>query len=173
MDDKNFTPNVDALKERNAHYASTSHASEIDVRPALHLAVVACMDARIDVHAVLGISNGDAHIIRNAGGVITDDVIRSLCLSQRELGTREIVLVHHTRCGLHNVDEGAFRAELSDEVGAVPSWSLQSFGDPYEDVQQSIDVLRNSPFVPHTDHVSGFVFDVDTGVLEPVDERDG
>lgn len=168
MHDNQFIPNVDDLTARNARYASTTHVPEIGVRPALKVAVVACMDARIDVHAVLGIDNGDAHIIRNAGGVITDDVIRSLCLSQRELGTREIVLIHHTNCGLHNVDEGAFRAELSDEVGAVPTWSLQSFGDPYEDVQQSIELLRGSPFVPYTDHVSGFVFDVDTGLLQAV-----
>lgn len=169
MNVPDFAPNVDLLVERNRRYATATHNPEVGVRPARNLAVVACMDARIDVHAVLGIENGDAHIIRNAGGVITDDVIRSLCLSQRELGTREIVLVHHTNCGLHNVDEGSFRAELQEEVGAVPSWSLQSFGDPYDDVRQSIEVLRESPFVPHTDYVSGFVFDVESGVLESVE----
>ncbi|MEK9636485.1 MAG: carbonic anhydrase, partial [Acidimicrobiaceae bacterium] len=115
------------------------------------------------------LDNGDGHIIRNAGGIITDDVIRSLCLSQRALGTREIILLHHTKCGVCGVIEEEFRAELEAEYGVVPEWSSGGFSDPYDDVRRSIELLRASPFVPHTDHVRGFVYDVDTGLIDPVD----
>ena len=123
----------------------------------------------MDIHEILGLNNGDGHIIRNAGGIITDDVIRSLCLSQRALGTREIILLHHTKCGVCGVIEEEFRAELKAEYGVVPEWSSGGFSDPYDDVRRSIELLRDSPFVPHTDHVRGFVYDVDTGLVDPVD----
>lgn len=147
--------------------------SELQVAPTRRLAVVACMDSRLNLHKILGLDDGEAHIIRNGGGVVTDDVIRSLCLSQRELGTREIVLVHHTDCGLQNVDEEAFRAELEADYGVKPRWALESFKDPYLDVRESIQRLRTSPFVPHTEHISGFVYDVVAGRLNAVDEADG
>lgn len=169
MTDADHTPRTDDLVERNRVAAQHFAHRELAAPPALHIAVVACMDARMDIHEILGIDNGDAHIIRNAGGVITDDVIRSLCLSQIALGTREIVLVHHTRCGVAGLDEDAWRADLAAEVNATPEWSFSGFADPYDDVRTSIAALRASPFVPHTDHVRGFVYDVDTGLLDEVD----
>lgn len=162
-------PNVDELVERNHAYAAKFHDADLQIAPTRHLAVVACMDSRIDTFAVLGLGNGEAHIIRNAGGVITDDVIRSLCLSQRFLGTREIILVHHTDCGLQKVDEGEFRDELADELGVKPWWSLEAFTDPYEDVRQSISRLHLTPFIPHKASISGFVYDVTDGLLHHVD----
>jgi carbonic anhydrase len=163
-----FCPNTDELLERNETYAVGFHDDRLPVRPGRHLAVVACMDSRIDTFAILGLANGDAHIIRNAGGVITDDVVRSLCLSQRFLGTREVILVHHTDCGLQKVDEAEFRADLADEVGVHPSWSLEAFTDPYADVQQSMQRLAMSPFIMHKDHIRGFVYDVEDGLLHEV-----
>ncbi len=167
-----FSPSADELLARNAAYAEDSHDDQLQPEPKRHLAVVACMDARIDALAVLGLANGDAHIIRNAGGVITDDVVRSLCLSQRFLGTREILLVHHTDCGLQKVDEAVFRAELDAEVGIKPWWSLESFTDPYDDVRQSIQRLLISPFVAHKEHIRGFVYDVTDGLLHEVKPGD-
>ncbi|MBK6501844.1 MAG: carbonic anhydrase [Candidatus Microthrix sp.] len=127
------------------------------------------MDSRMDIFALLGLANGESHIIRNGGGVITDDVIRSLCLSQRKLGTREVILVHHTDCGLQTVTEDSFKAELEDELGIKPWWALESFVDPYADVTQSIARLELSPFIPYKDNIHGFVYDVTTGQLNPVD----
>lgn len=167
-----FTPNVGDLVGRNRHYAEGFHDSELQVQPTRHLAVVACMDSRIDTFAVLGLANGEAHIIRNAGGVITDDVIRSLCLSQRFLGTQEIVLVHHTDCGLQKVNEAEFRDELAAELGVKPWWSLEAFADPYEDVRQSIHRLRMTPFIRYKEYISGFVYDVTDGLLHEVDADD-
>lgn len=161
-------PNVGRLLQHNRSYATGFHEADLQVQPTSRLAVVACMDSRIDVFAVLGLGHGEAHIIRNAGGVITDDVIRSLCLSQRFLGTREIVLVHHTDCGLQQVDEAEFRAQLAEEVGIKPWWSLETFNDPYADVRQSIQRLMMTPFVPHKEHISGFVYDVTDGLLHEV-----
>ena len=163
-----FTPTADELVDANQHYAEAFHDSELDVVPDRHLAVVACMDSRMDIFQILGLKNGEAHIIRNAGGVITDDVIRSLCLSQRSLGTQEIVLLHHTDCGLNKVDEDEFRAELEAELGVKPRWALESFKDPYADTRQSIQRLRLSPFVLHKEHIRGFVYDVITGRLDEV-----
>lgn len=163
-----FSPVTDDLVARN-RATSASARSGLPAAPALKVAVVACMDARMDIHEILGLDNGDGHIIRNAGGIITNDVIRSLCLSQRALGTREIILLHHTKCGVCGVIEEEFRAELEAEYGVVPEWSSGGFSDPYDDVRRSIDLLRASPFVPHTDHVRGFVYDVDTGLIDPVD----
>jgi carbonic anhydrase len=126
------------------------------------------MDSRMDIFQMLGLAHGDAHIIRNAGGVVTDDVVRSLVLSQRLLGTREIVLIHHTDCGLQKVDESSFYAGLAAESGLKPWWSLEAFNDPYEDVRQSIGRLHHSPFIKYKDHIRGFVYDVDNGRLNEV-----
>ncbi len=167
MDD-DFEPNTEELLGRNRGYASHFHDDQLQVAPQRHLAVVACMDSRIDTFAILGLANGDAHIIRNAGGVITDDVIRSLCLSQRFLGTREIILVHHTDCGLQKVDEEEFRQTLVDEIGVKPWWSLEAFTDPYADVAQSIHRLRMTPFIQYKEHIRGFVYDVHDGLLHEV-----
>ncbi len=163
-----FTANVAELVGRNRRYAERFVDADLQVRPTRQLAVVTCMDSRIDTFAVLGLGNGEAHIIRNAGGIITDDVIRSLCLSQRFLGTREIVLVHHTDCGLQKVDEAEFRDELAAELGVKPWWSLETFTDPYEDVRQSMQRLFMTPFIRHKDHISGFVYDVTDGLLHAV-----
>ncbi len=163
-----FVPTADELIAHNAEFAARFHDSELQVRPSRKMAVVACMDSRIDTFKVLGLGNGEAHIIRNAGGVITDDVIRSLCLSQRNLGTLEIVLVHHTDCGLHLVDEAAFRDELAAEVGVKPWWSLEAFSDPYEDTRQSMQRIMMTPFIAHKEYVRGFVYDVATGLLNEV-----
>lgn len=159
------------MLEHNAHFARNIHDDQIPIHPSGNVAVVTCMDARIDPYAMLGIEGGQAHILRNAGGVVTDDVIRSLCLSQRFLGTREIVLVHHTNCGLERLDEGALRKELLDDVGVEPEWSFQPFSDPFDDVRESMRLLSADPFVSHTDRIRGFVFDVTDGQLREV-ERD-
>lgn len=169
MTSPEFVPNRQELVNFNQTYADDLHDGGLDVAPSRRLAVVACMDARVDVMEVLGLNNGEAHILRNAGGIITDDVVRSLCLSQRHLGTREIILVHHTSCGLHNVDEEAFRAELDAELGQKPSWALGGFADPFADVAESIHRLKTNRFIAHTDHISGFVFDVTDGLLKDVD----
>lgn len=137
-------------------------------RPARHVAVVACMDSRIDVLGLLGLDVGDAHILRNAGGVVTEDMIRSLVISQRMLSTREIVLIHHTRCGLQTFTDDGLKAELEAETGMRPYWSPEAFGDPAQAVRQSLNRIAADPFLPHRDAVRGFVFDVDTGALAEV-----
>jgi carbonic anhydrase len=164
-----FTPSAPAMLSHNHTYAATFSDGDLEVAPMRQLAVVACMDSRMDLFELLGLRHGEAHIIRSAGGVVTDDVIRSLCLSQRLLGTREIILVHHTDCGLQKVTEDAFKAELEAELGIKPWWALESFTDPYADVRQSITRLRSTPFVQHKDHISGFVYEVTTGRLIPVE----
>ncbi|GGT52307.1 carbonic anhydrase [Streptomyces kurssanovii] len=140
----------------------------MDARPVLKVAVVACMDARLDLHAALGLELGDCHTIRNAGGVVTDDVIRSLTISQRALGTRSVILVHHTGCGLETITED-FRIELEEEVGQRPAWAVEAFRDVDQDVRQSMQRVRTSPFLLHADDVRGFVFDVTTGLLREID----
>lgn len=167
-DASGFEPSATELHARNAVFADGFGDDHLQVEPKRQLAVVACMDSRIDTFAILGLGNGDAHIIRNAGGVITDDVIRSLCLSQRFLGTREIILVHHTDCGLQKVDELAFQSELVEEIGIKPWWSVEAFVDPYEDVKQSIRRLEMTPFIAHKDYIRGFVYDVENGRLTEV-----
>ncbi|MCW3003185.1 MAG: hypothetical protein JWQ20_2483 [Conexibacter sp.] len=137
-------------------------------RPARKIAVVACMDARLDLFGILGLAPGDAHLIRNAGGVATDDVIRSLAISQRKLGTRSVVLVHHTGCGMQTFSDDELNAELQHETGYKPTWSPESFTDLEEDVRQSLRRVRSSPFLPHTDDVRGFVFQVEDGALREV-----
>jgi len=165
-----FRPSVDELLANNAKHAARFSNADLDVAPRRQLAVVACMDSRMDIFEMLGLGNGDAHIIRNAGGVITDDVIRSLCLSQKLLGTREVILIHHTDCGLESVDETEFKAELERELGASPPWALESFDDPYRDVARSMRRLRVTRFVTHHDHIRGFVYDVTTGALTEVSD---
>ena len=163
-----WVPNADELLRNNATYAADFADEHLPVQPRRKLAVVACMDSRMDIFEMLGLRHGEAHIIRNAGGVITDDVTRSLCISQRFLGTREIVLLHHTDCGLQQLDEDDFKHALEAEVGVKPAWALESFNDPFLDTQQSIRRIRMSPFVLHKDDVRGFVYDVDTGQLHEV-----
>lgn len=133
--------------------------------PSKSLAVVACMDARFSVHDLLALQEGEAHVIRNAGGVVTDDVIRSLAVSQHKLGTREIVLIHHTDCGMTKTTDDAFAAELETAAGEAPAWTLGAFADPADSVRESVRRLRESPFVPYTDSIHGYVYDVATGEL--------
>jgi len=159
---------IDRLLHNNKSFAEHYAHGHLDVRPSLRLAVVTCMDSRLDVFAALGLEDGQAHILRNAGGVITDDVIRSLAISQRRLGTEQIVLIHHTDCGLQLITDDGFRAELQEATGMAPSFAIESFTDVDEDVRQSINRVRRSPFLPHRDRVRGFVYDVDTGVLREV-----
>ncbi|MET7682214.1 carbonic anhydrase [Streptomyces sp. NPDC005423] len=159
---------TDRLVEANAQYAAAFGDPGMDARPVLRVAVVACMDARLDLHAALGLQLGDCHTIRNAGGVVTDDVIRSLTISQRALGTRSVVLIHHTGCGMESLTE-EFRHELELEVGQRPAWAVEAFRDVDQDVRQSMERVRTSPFLPHTDDVRGFVFDVKTGLLREID----
>jgi carbonic anhydrase len=163
-----FTPSADELVANNVDYVAGFADDHLPVAPSRQLAIVACMDSRMDIFEILGLAHGEAHVIRNAGGVITDDVIRSLCLSQRYLGTREVILLHHTDCGLQRVTEDAFKAQLEEELGIKPGWSLESFNDPFDDTAQSIRRLQQTPFVPHKEHVRGFVYDVDTGRLHEV-----
>lgn len=163
-----FSPSVDELVGYNTAQGEDFADADLPGSPTRNLAIVTCMDSRIDPYKVLGLNNGEAHIMRNAGGVITDDMIRSLCLSQRYLGSREIIVIHHTDCGLQKVDEAEFREQLQDELGVKPSWSVESFSDPFLDVRQSIQRLLLTPFLPHKDHISGFVYDVTDGLLHPV-----
>ncbi len=137
--------------------------------PARKVAVVACMDARLNVYGLLGLEEGDAHVIRNAGGVVTSDEIRSLAISQRQLGTKEIVLIHHTDCGMTTFTDEAFSASIAEEVGIKPEWAPESFSDVDADVRQSIGRIKASPFVPHKDGIRGFVYDVATGSLREVE----
>ncbi|MFD7631682.1 beta-class carbonic anhydrase [Streptomyces sp. NPDC059851] len=159
---------TDQLVAANRRYAATFKDPGMDARPVLHVAVVACMDARLDLHKALGLELGDCHTIRNAGGVVTDDTIRSLTISQRALGTRSVILIHHTGCGLESLTED-FRHELEDEVGQRPAWAVEAFRDVDQDVRQSMQRVRTNPFLPHRDDVRGFVFDVHTGLLREID----
>ncbi len=160
---------IDELVASAAEHAVTPDSPPRTPRPARRVAVVACMDARLDLFGILGLEPGDAHLIRNAGGVATDDVIRSLTISQRKLGTREVVLIHHTDCGMLTFTEDELRQELLEETGVKPSWAAESFSDLDVDVRSSLQRVRTSLFLPHRDHVRGFVYDVDTGVLREVE----
>jgi carbonic anhydrase len=151
----------------NDRYAQ-AFAGPLPLPPSRQVAVVACMDARLNVYAILGLNEGEAHVIRNAGGVITDDEIRSLAISQRLLGTREIILIHHTDCGMLTFTDDAFKRAIQDETGIKPAWSAEAFPDLDEDVRQSIARIQASPFIPHQDAIRGFVFDVATGKLNEV-----
>jgi carbonic anhydrase len=159
---------TDELLENNATYAESFEKGDLPLPPARGVAVVACMDARLDVHKILGLEEGDAHVIRNAGGVITDDEIRSLTISQRLLGTREIVLIHHTDCGMLTFSDDELKAQIHEEVGMKPHFSMESFSDLEEDVRQSIARIQASPFVPHKESVRGFIYEVETGRLREV-----
>lgn len=159
---------IDALVASAAAHEAAPKVAFRTPRPSRRVAVVACMDARLDLFGILGLRPGDAHVIRNAGGVATDDVIRSLTISQRKLGTREVILVHHTDCGMLTFTEDELRLELLAETGTKPSWAAEAFTDLDIDVRSSMQRIRTSPFVPHRDHVRGFVYDVDTGVLREV-----
>jgi carbonic anhydrase len=158
---------VDEYVSNNEEYALT-HPGGLPVRPARHVAVVACMDSRMRIFPILGLGDGEAHVIRNAGGVVTDDVVRSLAISQRLLGTTEIMLIHHTDCGLQKTTEDEFKGAIEAETGIRPPWAVEAFTDAERDVRQSIGRIKASPFIPHKDAVRGFVFDVDTGKLNEV-----
>ena len=158
---------VDDYLKNNEEYALT-HVGGRPARPASQVAVVACMDSRMRIFPMLGLGDGEAHVIRNAGGVVTDDVIRSLAISQRLLGTREIMLIHHTDCGMQKTTEDKFKAEVETDTGIRPPWAVETFTDAEQDIRQSIGRLKASPFIPHKDAIRGFVFDVDTGKLNEV-----
>ena len=158
---------TDDYLDNNARYAE-SFTGPLPMPPAKHVAVVACMDARLSPYAILGLNEGEAHVIRNAGGVVTDDVIRSLAISQRLLGTEEIILIHHTDCGMLTFTDDGFKRDIQDDTGIKPAWSAEAFSDLNEDVRQSIARIKASPFVPHKGAVRAFVFDVATGKLEEV-----
>jgi carbonic anhydrase len=160
---------IDRLLANNRDFADGLPERHLDVEPSRRLAIVTCMDSRLDVFAALGLGDGEAHVLRNAGGAITDDVIRSLALSQRKLGTREVMLIHHTDCGLEKVTDDGFRAELQEATGVSPAFAIESFSDVDEAVRQSVRRVRRSTFVPHRDAVRGFVYDVDTHRLREVE----
>ncbi|WP_016695547.1 beta-class carbonic anhydrase [Rhodococcus rhodochrous] len=159
-----MTVTEEFLKNNETYAAGFS--GPLPLPPSKHIAIVACMDARLDVYRALGIEEGQAHVIRNAGGAVTDDVIRSLTISQRLLGTTEIVLVHHTDCGMLTFTDDEFTRAVQDEIGIRPTWAPESFRDPHEDVRQSLRRIETSPFVTKTSSLRGFVFDVATGKLE-------
>jgi carbonic anhydrase len=158
---------TDELLDNNARYAA-GFAGPLPLLPGKHVAVLACMDARLNVYAILGLNDGEAHVIRNAGGAVSDDAIRSLAISQRLLGTTEIVLIHHTECGMLTFTDDQFKRAIQDETGIRPAWATEAFPDLDEDVRQSIARIKASPFIPHKESVRGFVFDVATGKLTEV-----
>jgi carbonic anhydrase len=159
---------TDDLLQNARAYAASFDKGEVPLLPARKVAVLACMDSRMDLVGLLGLELGDAHMIRNAGGVVTDDAIRSLAISQRMLGTREIVLLHHTDCGMLTFSDDEFKRSLLDETGIKPAWAVEAFDDLDEDVRQSIARIQASPFIPHKDSVRGFVYDVHTGAVREV-----
>jgi carbonic anhydrase len=158
---------TDELLQNAERYADQFDRGDLPMPPAKAVAVLACMDARLNPYALLGLSEGDAHVIRNAGGVVTDDEIRSLAISQRLLGTKEIILIHHTDCGMLTFSDDDFRKQVQQDTGIKPSWSAEAFDDLEEDVRQSIARIKSSPFIPNKD-VRGFVYDVKTGRLDEV-----
>jgi len=154
----------------NQNYANNFTKGGQPMPPAKKVAVVACMDARIETGRLLGLEEGDAHVIRNAGGVVTDDVIRSLAISQRLLGTTEIVLIHHTDCGMLTFKDDALKSQIEEDTGLRPPFALEAFSDPEDDVRQSVRRIQSSPFVPRKDKIRGFVYDVETGRLNEVSD---
>jgi carbonic anhydrase len=158
---------TDEYLQNNRRYAE-SFVGPLPMPPAAAIAVVACMDARLNVYGILGLTEGEAHVIRNAGGVVTEDEIRSLAISQRLLGTREIILIHHTDCGMLTFTDDEFKASIEEQTGIKPQWAAEAFSDLDADVRQSIRRIKSSPFVPYTDAIRGFVFDVGTGLLNEV-----
>jgi carbonic anhydrase len=159
---------IDQLLENAESYAAEFDKSGLPLPPGRRVAIIACMDARLNPYGLLGLSEGDAHVIRNAGGVVTDDEIRSLAISQRLLGTEEIMLIHHTDCGMLSFADDDFRQSIQRETGIKPAWPAETFDDLDEDVRQSIARIKASPFIPKTDSVRGFVYDVETGRLREV-----
>ena len=159
---------IDDLLNNNAGYAESFDKGDAPLPPGLQLAVVACMDARLDTHALLGIGVGDAHVIRNAGGVVTDDAIRSLTISQRLLGTTSIMLIHHTDCGMLTFRDDAVKDSIVADTGIRPAFALEAFGDLDGDIRQSIARIQASPFIPNKDDIRGFVYDCTTGKLNEV-----
>src|SRR5690348_10130191 len=159
---------TDELIRNAEQYAERFDKGELPLPPARKVAVIACMDARLIPTKVLGLEEGDAHVIRNAGGVVTEDEIRSLAISQRLLGTEEIILIHHTDCGMLTFHDDDFKAQIQKETGIKPQWAAESFDDLDEDIRQSIARIKSSPFIPRTDSVRGFVYDVKTGKLNEV-----
>jgi carbonic anhydrase len=159
---------TDELLRNNADFASSFSKGDLPMPPGKHLAVVACMDARLNVYALLGLEEGQAHVIRNAGGVVTEDVIRSLAISQRLLGTTEVILVHHTDCGMLTFTDDQVKADIEADTGLRPHFALEAFSDLERDIRQSIARIKASPFVANKDSVRGFIFDVTTGKLQEV-----
>jgi carbonic anhydrase len=159
---------TDELLGNARRYEERFDKGELPLPPARRVAVVACMDARLNPYGLLGLNEGDAHVIRNAGGVITDDEIRSLAISQRLLGTEEIILIHHTDCGMLTFGDDDFRRQIQRETGVKPEWAAEAFDDLAEDVRQSIGRIEASPFIPRKDSVRGFIYDVKTGALDEV-----
>ena len=159
---------IDELLQNATSYAESFDKADLALPPARRIAIVACMDARLNPHALLGLEEGDAHVIRNAGGVITDDEIRSLAISQRLLGTEEIMLIHHTDCGMLTFTDDELRRQIQDETGVKPSWAAEAFDDLEEDVRQSIARIEASPFIPRKDKIRGFVYEVETGRVHEV-----
>lgn len=159
---------IDELLANNRAFAASLPNKHLDVHPSRRLAIVTCMDSRLDVFAALGLNDGEAHVLRNAGGVITDDVIRSLAVSQRRLGTTEVMLIHHTNCGMQTLTDDGFRAELQEATGTAPAFAIESFSDLDADVRQSILRVRRSEFLLHRDRVRGFIYDVDTHQLREI-----
>jgi carbonic anhydrase len=164
---------TDELLENNEGYARAFDKGQLPLPPARKLAVLACMDARLHVSRILGLKEGDAHVIRNAGGAVTDDAIRSLAISQRLLGTEEIVLIHHTDCGMLTFKDDEVKAQIERETGIRPPFALEAFSDLEDDVRQSIARIKASPFIPRKGSVRGFVYDVRSGRLSEVQERVG
>jgi carbonic anhydrase len=159
---------TDELLRNNADFASSFSNGDLPMPPSKALAVVACMDARLNVYALLGLHEGEAHVIRNAGGVVSDDVLRSLVISQRLLGTREVILIHHTDCGMLTFSDDAVKADIEADVGLRPHFALEAFSDLERDVRQSIARIKASPFVPSKDSIRGFIYDVRSGALQEV-----
>lgn len=159
---------TDELLENNQQYAAGFDKGDLPMPPGKQTAVLACMDARLNVYGILGLEEGQAHVIRNAGGVATDDAIRSLTISQRLLGTKEIILIHHTDCGMLTFTDDAVKRQIQDDVGIKPEFALEAFPDLDEDVRQSIARIKASPFIPNTDNVRGFVYQVENGQLREV-----
>jgi carbonic anhydrase len=159
---------TDEVLANNEGYAASFDKADLPLPPARKMAVVACMDARLNVYAALGLQEGEAHVIRNAGGVVSDDVIRSLAISQRLLGTEEIVLIHHTGCGMLTFSDDEFKAAIEQDTGIRPEWAAEAFSDLDGDVRQSIARIKASPFIPKKDAVRGFVYEVESGRLREV-----
>ncbi len=159
---------TDELVRNNQSYAGSFKKGDLPLPPARHVAVLACMDARLDVHKILGLQEGDAHVIRNAGGAATEDAIRSLAISQRLLGTKEIVLIHHTDCGMLTFHDDDIKHKIEQEIGIRPAFAFEAFSDLDADVKQSIARIKASPFIPNKSSVRGFVYDVRSGKLDEV-----